>query len=445
MINLRPFQRDAISAIKNTFLSTDRQFVEMPTGSGKTITFLSYAKTTFKKVLVIVPTKELLKQVYESALNFYDRRNISRKGSGFDERVGDLHIAIIASVRGKYLDILAQKKFDLVVIDEAHHVQAPSYRAFIDRICQEPSGTSIKFLGLTATPNRSDGLFLQEVLGKLSYKLDIQSLINSQHLSDIEGFCIKTKCDLSDIDSHNGDFSIRQLYKRLCVHERNQMIVNICKQEMSLRKTLIFCINIQHSKEICRLLQKENIFSAHIDGSMDDEQRLRILTDFRHGKINFLCNCQLLTEGFDEPSIDGLILARPTRSRALFTQMIGRGLRTFKGKKNCKIIDVVDNHRALAGFNELLGDEFLAPIERFKSVNEIQKHREKEILKINEYKVTRSNLLNINNIENLIPTSSMLKYIEENKIFCPFPLSFDECSFLMWLNELKKECQLGNI
>lgn len=439
MISLRPFQKDAIDAIKKTFESDHRQFIEMPTGSGKTITFLSYAKQCAKKILIIVPNKELLKQVYRSALNFYDRRHISRKGNNFDEEISSVHICIINSIRGDYLELLVHCSFDLIIIDEAHHAQAPSYKNFLLRKHQLYKKKELRLLGVTATPDRFDGLFLSEILGSCSYKLGVSKLINDGYLSDIEGFIVKTNIDISDIDSHNGDFSVAQIYKKLSTKSRNKMIVDLCKKQMLDRKNLIFCINIQHSKEICNLLKNENLDCAHIDGSMDENQRNEILSSFRNGEIKFLCNCQLLTEGFDEPSIDGIILARPTKSRALFTQMIGRGLRIYENKKNCKIIDIVDHHNNLAGFNEILGNEHLDPLHEFKSIRDIENHREKEILKISDYKVERSNILNLNPLRNIEITKSMTEYLIRNNISMPFELSFDECSFLIWYNELNKE------
>jgi superfamily II DNA or RNA helicase len=172
---------------------------------------------------------------------------------------------------------------------------------------------------------------------------------------------------------------------------------------------------------------------------MEMKERSEILKDFRSGKTNFLCNCQLLTEGFDEPSINGLIMARPTTSRSLFIQMVGRGLRISPGKGKCKIIDIVDNHKLLSTFNHLICDDYFEPIEKFKSIRDIKDHIEKEALKISEFKIERADLLNIKKYHKLAPTQSMRTYLTKNKIEHHEPLSFDEGSFLMWMNELKKE------
>jgi superfamily II DNA or RNA helicase len=432
-VKLRSYQTEVIQTIKDTFKDHQRQFIEMPTGSGKTITFLSYASQNHKSIMIIVPSKELLNQVYESSLLFYHKSEISRKGNNFNETPSKLHICIINSIRGDYLEFISNHNFDLVVIDEAHHSQSESYQRIIKRMKFNP-----KFLGVTATPDRSDGLLLKNILDVCPVKLNVLDLINDGFLSDIEGYSVKTKIDISDIDSHNGDFNINLLYKRLCTESRNNMIVELCKKEMRDRKVLIFCINIKHSQEINKLLNDQGISSHHIDGSCNVILRKSILDSFKSGETQVLTNCQLLTEGFDEPSIDGIIISRPTKSRSLFNQMIGRGLRISPGKKNCKIIDIVDNHKSLMGFNEIISEFRCPQINSFKSINDIPKHIGNEQWKVTEFHIERSNLLLKNDFEDLSPTPSMYEYLNENNIL-HFSPSFDEASFMIWFNEKMKE------
>ncbi len=439
MIKLRPYQNEAIEAIRDGFTKRFRQYIELPTGAGKTITFLSYAKQYHKSILIIVPSKQLLGQVYKSALNFYQPHEISRKGNRHDDSIEDVHICIINSIRGEYLDCLADWPFDLIIIDEAHHTQSDSYKRFISLKSEYFHEKDMKLLGVTATPDRSDGLLLQSILYDCTFKLSIEELINQKYLSDIEGFSVKTSLDLSDIDDHNGDFNINQLYKKLCIDSRNKMILKLCKEEMKDRKTIIFCINIMHSKIINKLLNENGLASSHIDGTMKEEQRATILESFREGNISYLCNCQLLTEGFDEPSIDGIILARPTRSRALFLQMIGRGLRLSSGKENCKVIDIVDNHRSLAGFNEILEECNFREIERFKTIKDIRDHITKELIKVTEFTIERVDLLNSRGICNHNALDCMNEYLIANNIQFFDPLSFDEASFLIWFHKLQQE------
>lgn len=440
-MKLRDYQIDAISAIKDTFEESNRQYVVLPTGSGKTITFLSYLKDNHNNALIVVPSKELLNQVYESALLFFDKKDISRKGNNFDETIGSIHICIVNSMRGSYLKRLEESYFEIVVIDEAHHSQSKSYRRMIYQRTELYPDT--KFLGFTATPDRMDGLFLADILDILSFQKELYDMIRDGYLSDIEGYSVKTKINLADVDDHNGDFSIRQLYKKLCVKSRNELIINLCKRDMKDRKCLIFCINRDHSKVICKMLNDEGLSAKHIDGKSSISERHSILGAFQRGEVNFLTNCQLLTEGFDEPSIDGIILARPTRSKALFLQMLGRGLRLSPGKKNCKVIDIMDNHKLLANFNHIyLNDyEYLDPLDQFSSAQEIAEYCIHEMIRIEDSKTLKTNFFGFTDlkIDEIVATYSMYKYLEDNDIQFFKPLTFKEASFLIWLHKLKEQ------
>jgi superfamily II DNA or RNA helicase len=442
MLKLKSYQEEAIQVIYKTFTESNRQYIEMPTGSGKTITFLAFANKYHHCILIIVPSKQLLRQVYESALKFYDKKDISRKGDIYNESIALVHICIINSIKGDYLTKISNTKFDLMIIDEAHHTQSDSYKRLIKS--HDTVFVDTKILGVTATPDRLDKALLNEILYICSFRLSTEEMISAGYLCDIEGYSVKTKIDLTDVDHHNGDFSLKQLYNKLCVDSRNQMILDICTRESIDRKTIIFCININHSKKIHQLLKEKGFSSAHLDGTNSNQERQVILEAFRNGEISFLCNCQLLTEGFDEPSIDCVILARPTKSKALFTQMIGRGLRLFPGKKNCKIIDIVDNHKVMSGFNCLVTDRRFPQMSSFKSFSELRKHVDNEALKITEFELERTDILTFEKKEVISSSGKMIQYLIDNDVLYFEPLSFDEASFLVWHNELKKEFDNGN-
>lgn len=438
MLKLRPYQYHVIDCIKKAFESTNKQYIVMPTGAGKTFSFLSYAKDNHKKILVIVPSIELLNQVYDSALFFFDKGHVSRKGGDFEGKIQDVHICTIQSTRNGYIDKLKEKGFDLIIIDEAHHSLADSYQRLISVLEDDNY-----FLGVTATPERSDGV-LENVLKLRSCNIEIHDLIEQGFLSDLEGYRIKTHIDINDVDSHNGDFSINELYKKLCTDKRNQIVLDAYKKLLYDRKTLVFCINIKHSQMLCKLFNDQGISSMHIDGSMDSAERKKILDVFRAGAISCLFNCQLLTEGFDEPSVDGLILARPTRSRALFRQMIGRGLRTFPGKENCIAVDIADSHRSTKGFTSITNEEsYFHQPEHFSGIKSLREHINREEISHVETSIERADLIAHSPIRETQATFSMKEYIEKNGLYLDPMLDFDEGAFIVWYNELKKEilCQ----
>lgn len=438
-MKLRSYQEEAINAVRETFLSSNRQYIEMPTGAGKTITFLSYAKKYHDKVLIVVPSRQLMNQVYETACLFYDKSEISRRGDRRYDVINRVHIVIVNSLKGEHILEVVLCRFDLVIIDEAHHSQSDSYKNFMHYMDNFGEAIPYKYLGVTATPDKYDGSLLNQILYKCSFKLTLLEMIEKGNLCDIEGYRSKTKIDISELPSHNGDFSINDLYKKLCIDSRNSQIVDVYKNNLTDRKTIIFCINIDHSKIICNMLISSGFSSVHIDGTMKSQERKKILDSFRDGAFNILCNCQLLTEGFDEPSIDGMILARPTKSRTLFFQMIGRGLRNFPNKKNCKIIDIVDNHKNLCSFNDIIIDNgYFEPINDFKSIKDVKDYVEKKYIEITEYEIQRTNLINEVSIFNEPPTDSIYKYLDNNNIKYFNTMTFEEGCFLVWKNELKK-------
>lgn len=435
-LKLRPYQSEVIEIIKENFKRNKRQYIEMPTGSGKTITFFSYIKKYPRKTLIIVPNKELLRQVYETALLFYDKEEISRKGDRHEEKPAYIHICIINSLRSKYLDFISKQNFERIIIDECHHSQSPSYKRLIDKINHE----DLEILGVTATPDRLDGKALEELFERCTYKISIPQLINLKHLSDLEGFRIKSGLDISDIDSHKNDFTIAQLFKKLSNKSRNDLILKICKEELANRKTIIFCINVEHSIQICKILNESGLSCAHIDGKMNKDKRQSIIKGFKEGIFSFLTNCNLLIEGFDEPSIDAVLLARPTKSRSLFVQMIGRGLRIYPGKTNCKIIDIVDNHKNRIGFNSIISNLHFQEIEKFSSIEKLNSHIKNEIDLNMESKVQRISFFEESSYFQLLEsTENQINYLKNNKILYFEPISFDEASFLMWHDKLIKE------
>ena len=281
MIQLREYQISAIEAIKQTFMEANRQYVELPTGAGKTITFLSYASKNHDRVLIIVPTKELLSQVYDSCLLFYHSSEISRKGAHYSETPKRVHICIINSTRGKYLDLLLKNDFSLVIVDEAHHSQSDSYVRLI-----ESFDKNIKVLGVTATPTRLDGKLLDGILHVRSYKTSIFELIQKKYLCDVEGFAVKTDIDLSEVDDHNGDFGIRHLYRILATEKRNKLIIDLIKNQMQNRKVLVFCINIKHCEELVDLMKKEDVSCSYIHGKMPNKirQMHKSIAGYAHSK-----------------------------------------------------------------------------------------------------------------------------------------------------------------
>ena len=243
-------------------------------------------------------------------------------------------------------DEIFSQNFDLIVIDEAHHSECKTIQRFLKtyRKAHKPC----KILGVTATPERADEKSLLNTFDKLTFSKDIFWMIKNNYLCDIEAYRIKTNQTFND-SIQNSDFCPNFL-KVLDNDSRNSLIYKTFVENCSNKKTIIFCININHCEKIAQFFQKNSIKSSAIHGGLTKNAREKILSDFRSGDIQVLTNCQLLTEGFDEPSIEAIIIAKPTRSKSLYSQMIGRGLRTFPKKSMCYLYELTDNSHKICNF-----------------------------------------------------------------------------------------------
>ncbi len=171
-------------------------------------------------------------------------------------------------------------------------------------------------------------------------------MIRTGFLSPVAGYRVETDIDLSRVKTRMGDFVASQLSRAVNVTERNNMIVKVFRSHLVDRQTLCFCVDVAHTHSLAEAFNQEGIRAAAVSGGMDRLARAKALADFSAGRIQVLANCMVLTEGYDEPAVEGIILARPTKSALLYTQMIGRGTRLHPGKENVTIIDIADVTRA---------------------------------------------------------------------------------------------------
>jgi len=347
MVKLQTHQVDCIKAIDDYWKIDNRQLIQMPTGSGKTFVFLKYLSDKSKRSLIICPTRELQEQIADSALNFFHASEISTKESS-KPKFKRVNIWVAQSIQLKFRGNLLDQQFDYIVIDEAHRAMSNMYRDFISSYSE--NNPNFRLLGFTATPERSDDLSLLDMFGKLTFSKNIFHLIEEKLLSDICGHRIKTFQLFNKKMGATGDI-IQKNLKCLDNETRNNIIFKTYKENCLDKKTLIFCVSINHAENISNLLQSQGYAADYVSGKMSKSIRRKKLQDFKSGKIDVLCNCQLLTEGFDEPSIENLIIARPTLSKTLYCQMIGRGLRIYPGKKVCNLYELTDNVHDICTFN----------------------------------------------------------------------------------------------
>jgi len=346
-MNLYPHQKECLECLKNS--EQKAKLVVLPTGSGKTRIFLSYLANKKKRALVIAHTIELIQQTKESLeKNFPETtcKIISSDELPSSEIISISTVQCISLMLRK--GILDLSRFDILVIDEAHRTMAESYLRIINEM---PENAEI--LGFTATPVRMDRKDLSIIFGKPVYSKTIHDMIQKGILCDVRLFRIQTGVSLETINSHNGDFKTKELAAVINTQERNQLAVKTYLELLKDKKTIIFCCDVVHVLSLKKEFEKKGIPVGYVVGCMSEKKRKETLVRFKTGEIKVIINCQLLTEGFDEPSTEALLIARPTQSVSLYTQIIGRGLRTFPGKTDCMIADLTDNSNVIATMEDV--------------------------------------------------------------------------------------------
>jgi ATP-dependent helicase IRC3 len=241
--------------------------------------------------------------------------------------------------------------FKSIVIDEAHHAAAPSYRRIIDFFSPD------FLLGVTATPQRSDSTRLIDVFQEIVYYKSIQDLIGEGYLCPLVGYRVKSNIDISNVEIRNGEYAQDQLEEAIDTPERNAHIVASYLALASNEKAIVFASGVRHAENLALSFSKASVTTEVIVGTTPREKREEVLANFAKGKVSVIVNVGVLTEGFDEPSVQAIILAKPTRSTLLYTQIVGRGTRLHESKVSCKIIDIADTTRGKKpiGLPTLLG------------------------------------------------------------------------------------------
>jgi ATP-dependent helicase IRC3 len=257
----------------------------------------------------------------------------------------DITIASIKSLVSKErIEKFDPSRFKLVLVDEAHHIVAPQYREALAYFnLQEASDNAPALVGVSATFFRYDGLKLGSAIDYIVYHKGYIEMIGDKWLADAVFTTVKTNVDLSRVSQDSsGDFMTRALSQAVNVATVNDLTVRSWLSNAGDRKsTLVFCVDTEHVRSLTNNFRKHGIDARYITATTARQVRNQELEDFKEGKFPVLLNCGLFTEGTDIPNVDCIVLARPTRSKSLLVQMIGRGLRLFPGKENCHIIDMV--------------------------------------------------------------------------------------------------------
>lgn len=236
------------------------------------------------------------------------------------------------------------QNFDFIITDEAHHSAATTYKRIYDYLGIIPSDgeelqTDTLHLGVTATPERTDQIGLDDIFDEIVFHRSIRDFI-PDYLCDLRCVQVMTHVNVDGVETWAGDLRAEQLSALLNTVNCNELIVEAWKEHALGRLTLCFTTDVAHARDLCLTFQANDIKAEWICGETPLDERRDILVRFAQGEIEVLTNCAVLTEGYDNPALDCIILARPTKSRLLYTQMVGRGTRTHPQKDDCLILDV---------------------------------------------------------------------------------------------------------
>ncbi len=343
---LRPYQSEAIAAVLQARRQgCQRMVVCLPTGAGKTVIFSELARMARQPVLVLAHREELLQQAQaklQAALG--DSRQVGIEQADRSASAdASVVVASLRSLHDQRLErVMQQRQFGLILYDECHHAVAEDNRRVLRQLGCFDRDWQGTLLGLTATAHRADGLPLGDVFDRIVYHRALPDLIEQGWLVPLRGFRIATTADLSGLSSGGMDFREEELAQAVDIEERNALVARSIQELARDRRTVAFCVTVGHARNLAKALRHLGVRASIVHGEMASVDRADVLQRFRDGAIEVLANVGVLTEGFDDPGVSCIAMARPTRSDGLYAQCVGRGTRLFDGKKDCLVLDFVD-------------------------------------------------------------------------------------------------------
>ena len=334
-MKLRDYQEEARIAIANEWeKGVKKTLLVLPTGCGKTIVFSKVVEDRVKlgeRVLILAHRSELLDQASDKLAKATGIFTATEKAE--QSCLNSWFRVVVGSVqtlqRPKRLAQFDKDYFDTIVVDEAHHCISDSYQ----RVLEHFSNANV--LGVTATPDRGDMRNLGSYFESLAYEYTLPKAIKNGYLSPIKALTIPLELDLSSVSMQSGDFKASEVGTALDPY-LEQIADEMLKYCID-KKTVVFLPLVKTSQKFRDILNEKGFKAAEVNG--DSKDRAEILDDFSKGKYNVLCNSMLLTEGWDEPSVDCIVVLRPTKVRTLYSQMVGRGTRLYPGKEDLLLLD----------------------------------------------------------------------------------------------------------
>ena len=364
LITPRPYQVEAIEAVRRELGRQRSTLIVHPTGLGKTVTMSSIARKVAEKAngrtLVIAHRRELIEQT----ASMLDKTGLTvgiEMADSYARSMCEPHVVVatVQTLQKKRMESWPTNYFKLVMVDEAHHATAGTYRNVLDYFAHA------KVLGVTATPDRADEERIMNVFHSVAHEMTLWEAMTAPHpgpyLTRLSIVQCNVDIDLAGIRTTGGDYNQADLEER--IRPLIDTLANAIRQEVGERPTLVFTPDVGSATAMATALQSLGMKADWVSG--DDKDRDGKIGRYKSGETQVLCNCALLTEGFDHPPTAAIVLCRPTKSRSLYAQMVGRGTRLAPGKADCLVVDFnfltakhdlvrpADLFERLTGFDEM--------------------------------------------------------------------------------------------
>lgn len=448
----RPYQDQCHKAIDNELgKGVYRQLISMATGTGKTVVFSKLIEKLKHRLpgqqLILAHREELIDQAVDKmrAINPTLRIDREKAEHHADPSVADCIVASVATLGRagtKRLDKYNWERFDKYVTDEAHHSVANSYLNIYEAAGLLREDNRRLLLGVTATPQRGDGKALAQIYQKISFVYSMRQAIEEGWLVDVRGVRVTTNTSLDGVKTVGGDFAQDMLADAVNNPQRNQLVVKAWLDKGENRQTVGFTVDIKHAQDLAAMFKHYGVKAEAVWG--DDPERAEKLARHKNGDITVLLNCGVLTEGYDDWRISCILLARPTKSSVLFTQMVGRGTRLQDNtgnlielldgydsvnwggkplKKDCIVIDVVDasSRHSLITLPTLMGMSAAFDLDGGSLVKAIQKIEEQQKL---HPKADLSKLLSLDKLQTFTENVNLFDF--------KFPAEVESNSEMSW-------------
>lgn len=376
IFEMRDYQEAAVVAAVEDRPGINRRLVVAATGAGKTVIMAEIIKRKIapgRRALLIAHRDELLRQAADKISRHVPdvfiqiEKAESRAYRTEDE--GDsardvlarknrptVVLASVQSLKGARLASFPRDFFDLVMVDEAHHVWADTYRKIIRHFGCGNKEMRTPLIGVTATPDREDGKSLAEIFQSEVSRVSLEELIIRGFLVRVRGIVARSETDLSRVSISGRDYDDAELEEAVDTAERNALVVQTWRERASERKTIMFGASVAHAQRLAEILKGLGYAAESVWGAMPKDERRATFARFASGETQILTNCAVTIEGFDEPSVSCIVLAKPTRSKTTVSQCVGRGTRLHDTKKDVLVIDVRDlGDEKGATLNDLFG------------------------------------------------------------------------------------------